>query len=259
MISVKELAKYLTSLLAMKEIDTARVDPSMANGLVIEGTNEVKKIGFGVSASLRLFERAKETSCDVLVVHHSLNFPSASTYDSLFQKRIGFLIKNNLSLFGYHFLLDAHKEFGNNVQILNIIGAKPSYPYRYRGDPWGWIGFFEKRKTLRSIVTSMKAYMSRRTVIYPFKSKNITRVVALSGKGAPYAGSMQELLDQEIDLYITGEVHEWNRELFREAGISMIAGGHYATETLGIKSLMEKVGREFSGMEVVWLDVPNDV
>ena len=45
------------------------------------------------------------------------------------------------------------------------------------------------------------------------------------------------MIRDKVDLYVTGEPHEWNRELFREAGISFFAGGHYNTEKLGVLAL----------------------
>jgi putative NIF3 family GTP cyclohydrolase 1 type 2 len=57
---------------------------------------------------------------------------------------------------------------------------------------------------------------------------------------------------------MTGEPHEWNRDLFREAGISLFAGGGYNTEKLGVLALGEVIRREFD-VEVEFLDLPNEV
>ena len=61
-----------------------------------------------------------------------------------------------------------------------------------------------------------------------------------------------------VDLYITGEPHEWNRELFREAKISFIAGGHYNTERLGVLTLGEVIRERFE-VQVEFIDLPNEV
>ena len=101
--------------------------------------------------------------------------------------------------------------------------------------------------------------MSNRKVIYSSGNKKIKKAVAISGKGAPIASAMQELIDEKIDLYITGEVHEWNRELFKEAKINFIAGGHYATEVFGVKALMKKVQENFPDVITEWIEVNNEV
>lgn len=260
MITLNRLQEFLDDYLYFdKKQDLPKIDPYMTNGLMVRGKEEIRKVGFGVSASLELFRKAKEGSCDVVIVHHSFNFPPFNRHDEIFQNRFGYLIKNEISLFGYHFLLDAHPVVGNNVQILKTIGAKPLKSFIHHGNPWGWIGELKIEEELDSVEKKLKPFLSGRSVIYPFGNKKIKRVVAVSGKGAPIASSMQNLRDEQIDLYITGEVHEWNRELFREAKINFIAGGHYATETIGVKALMEKIKKQFPVLDVVWLEVYNEI
>lgn len=260
MILLSELQKFLDDYLYFdKKLNIAMIEQHMADGLVVKGKEEVHKIGFGVSASLSLFKKAMETQCDVLVVHHAFNLPPFPRYDEIFQNRIGFLLKNKISLFGYHFLLDSHPEVGNNVQILKTIGAKPLKPYLHHGNPWGWIGGFETEEDFSSIQIKFKPYLSRRAILYPFGSEKIKKIVAISGKGAPIAGAMQDLIKENIDLYITGEVHEWNRELFKEAKINFMAGGHYATEVFGVKALMGKVKDLYHDVRVEWIELENEV
>lgn len=260
MINLDNLQRYLDSYLYFdKKLDIEKIDPFMANGLMVRGKEEVEKIGFGVSASTALFEKAKIQNCDAIIVHHAFNMPSGNHYEKIFQDRIGYLIKNQMSLFGYHFLLDAHPELGNNVEILKTIGAKPVKPYVHHGDPWGWVGEFEISEELSKVENLLKTFISKRSVFYPFGPPKIKRVVAISGKGAPISRAMQELINEKIDLYITGEVHEWNRELFREAKINFIAGGHYATEVFGVKALIKKLKEKFPEVEMEWIEVYNEV
>jgi dinuclear metal center YbgI/SA1388 family protein len=260
MITLLYLQQYLNKLMNFdKRLDAAKIDSMMCNGLMVKGKEEIKKIGFGVSASIALFEKAKENGCDVIIVHHSFNFPPVNRYDRIFQNRIAFLIKNDISLFGYHFLLDSHPEVGNNVEILRTIGAKPTVPFYHRGDPWGWVGEFSNAQELERIVELLNKYLTPGKIIYDFGPAKIRKVVAVSGSGAPYPSDMEELVKDNIDLFIAGEAHEWNRELCKEAGINFIAGGHYHTEMFGIKSLMKTLEKEFKGLETVWLDLMNEV
>lgn len=260
MTSLQQLQQYFDSYLIFDpKMDLSRIDPYMTNGLMVKGKEDIKTIGFGVSASIALFEKAKEAACDAVIVHHSFNLPPHNRYDQVFQNRMGFLLEHDISLFGYHFLLDAHPEVGNNVQILKAIGATPVEPYCLHGEPWGWIGEVGGLEGLEGIEKKLRPLLSKQTIVYDIGPKQVKRVTAVSGKGAPSGGGMQELLDRKIDLYITGEAHEWNRELFREAGIHFIAGGHYHTEVFGVQALMEKVRQQFSDVKIVWLDVANDI
>ncbi|MBI4067673.1 Nif3-like dinuclear metal center hexameric protein [Candidatus Gottesmanbacteria bacterium] len=260
MFTLTDLQTYLDDfILYDKNLHLEKIDPHMANGLMVRGNEEVVKIGFGVSASISLFEKAKMERCNVIIVHHAFNYPPYNRFDEIFQGRISYLLQNEISLFGYHFLLDAHPEVGNNVQIIKNLGAKPTKPYLHRGNPWGWVGEYEKSIDFSEVLRFLKPFMSKESTIYDLGPKKVKRIVAVSGKGAPFPSDMQELMDEKIDLFVTGEVHEWNRELCREADINFIAGGHYATEKFGIQALMAKIQNHFKNVEVRWLELENEV
>lgn len=260
MIHLSQLQFYLKDYLNYdKKLNVAKIDPYMTNGLMVGGSEDIKRIGFGVSASLSLFAKAKKSDCDAIIVHHSFNQPPYNRYDKIFQERISYLLKNNISLFGFHFLLDAHPEVGNNVQILKTISAQPTKPYLHQGEPWGWIGDYGLDMDLGKIETALLPSLSKRSITYHYGPHHIKKVVALSGKGAPSASDMQFLIDNHIDLFITGEIHEWNRELFREAGINCIAGGHYATERFGVSALRDNIKSHFKDIEADWLEVENEI
>ncbi|MEO6066347.1 MAG: Nif3-like dinuclear metal center hexameric protein, partial [Gemmatimonadales bacterium] len=61
--------------------------------------------------------------------------------------------------------------------------------------------------------------------------------------------SVVEAAARGCDTYITGEGahHTWFDAM--EGGVNLIYAGHWATETLGVKALAEKVSRQF---EVPW-------
>ena len=49
-----------------------------------------------------------------------------------------------------------------------------------------------------------------------------------------------------IDVLITGEGPHWTYALAEEVGINILYGGHYATETFGVKALAAHLGEKFS-------------
>jgi putative NIF3 family GTP cyclohydrolase 1 type 2 len=57
---------------------------------------------------------------------------------------------------------------------------------------------------------------------------------------------------------VTGEADEPTKYAAKEAGIHFIAGGHYATEMLGVRALAAKLADKF-GVEWEFLDLPNPV
>ena len=61
-----------------------------------------------------------------------------------------------------------------------------------------------------------------------------------------------------VDALVTGEPSEPVMGEAREYGVHFLAGGHYATETFGIRRLGELVAERF-GIEHEFVDVPNPV
>jgi dinuclear metal center YbgI/SA1388 family protein len=254
-VTLDDLVTFLDTYMARTDA-VARIDPHMANGLQVRGRDAVNVVVTGVSANLHFFEEAVALDADALVVHHALNLPAGVHLDRIFSRRLRCLFDHDLSLIGYHYLLDSHPEIGNNAQIIKQLGGTPVEPYP--PDGWGWVGEVAGGVERDEMLSRCTALFSQQGVHYPFGPEHVRRVVALSGSGAPRAADMEWLMRNRIDLFITGEPREWNRELFREAGISLVAAGHYHTERLGIQALGEVLRRQLD-VAVEFLDKPNPV
>jgi len=252
MVTLDDLMTFLNDFMG----DVGDKDPYMPNGLQVRGREEINLLATGVSASLALFEEAVARNADALLVHHGLNLPPGMLLDTIFTQRLRFLLEHDLSLFAYHYLLDSHPEVGNNVQIIKGLGATPTEPYGEGG--WGWYGELERPLALDHLLQECQGLFGLVRASYHFGPALVHRLVAVSGKGAPGHGEMEGLIRDQVDLYITGEPHEWNRELFREAGISFFAGGHYNTEKLGVLALGDVIRARFD-VEVEFIDLPNEV
>jgi dinuclear metal center YbgI/SA1388 family protein len=252
MVTLHDLMTFLNYFMG----DAGDKDPHMANGLQVRGREEINLLATGVSASLRLFEEAVARGADALLVHHGINLPPSQLLDTIFTKRVRYLFEHELSLIAYHYLLDSHPEIGHNVLIIKGLGAQPTEPYGEAG--WGWYGEFEKPVALDHLAAECERMFGQFRASYLFGPSEVRRIVALSGKGAPGHAEMEGFIRDRVDLYVTGEPHEWNRELFREAGISFVAGGHYNTEKLGVVALGEVIAERFD-VEVEFIDLPNEV
>lgn len=246
----------MTKLLRRPELVPYLSQDVLDNGMQTRGPKIVGTVGFAVSANMETFKQAKKLGCDALVVHHGIILP-ATHFDSLTYNRYAYLIENKLSLWSAHFLLDAHPTLGNNVQIIKAIGAKPTTPYMFDGAPWGWVGEFTTPQPLKKILKTVRPLCSPRTVVYDFGSTMIKRVVVVSGKGSPWTQDAAQLVNDGVDLYITGEVHEWIRDIFKELNVNFIAGGHYHTEMFGVKAVQKEVAKW--GLRTEWIDTENDI
>jgi putative NIF3 family GTP cyclohydrolase 1 type 2 len=83
----------------------------------------------------------------------------------------------------------------------------------------------------------------------------VKRVAVVTGSGGRY---LIEAAHAGYDALVTGEPEEPSLATARELGIHLVAGGHYATERLGVQALTARLADEF-GVPWVFLEVENPV
>ena len=82
------------------------------------------------------------------------------------------------------------------------------------------------------------------------------RTVAIMSGGA--AASLHEAADLGVDAFVTGEPSEPAMADSRERQITFVAGGHWATETFGVRRLGDLLADRF-GVQHRFVAVPNPV
>ena len=247
-----ELENFLNTFL-----NTSFFNDYAPNGLQVEGGEKVSRIALGVSASMALFEKAKAIKADTLLVHHGLFWgKNPETLKGVLGKRVGFLYRNSMNLFGYHLPLDSHPEVGNNACIAEGLKLENRRPFaRHGGVEIGVLGELPKTLSFTAVLSKLRKYFGQVNVSYSFGKKEIKTVAAVSG-GA--ASDIYEAYSKGADLFVSGEVSEQTQEWCREAKMNFIAGGHYATEQFGIQKLGKVIEKQF-GIPCTFIDINNKV
>ena len=224
------------------------------NGLQVEGKEEVEKIAFAVDACMDTFIKARAFGADMLIVHHGLIWGGIEYVRGLVQKRLKFLLENELNLYAAHLPLDLHPEVGNNAQLLKLLGLEAKEPFgSYNGLSIGYISEFDEPKPLPLIAQILVEKLKTDYVkAYEFGVEEIRRVGVVSGRGG---FAIPEAIEKGVNLFITGEFLHDDYHTAKEGRLSVIAAGHYASETLGVKALMP-ILREKFGVKTVFIDNP---
>lgn len=227
------------------------------NGLQVPGRAEVRRIVSGVSATLELFEAAVERDADMVLAHHG--FFWGSTQDALSEQqaaRLRALLTNQISLVAYHLPLDAHAEIGNNALLCELLGLEKSEPFSsYNGGPIGWVGRSPSPLAPDELEARIADRLGRPPLFFKHGPNQITTVGIISG-GA--ASNFPDAVTAGLDAFLTGEPREPVMAESREAGIHFIAAGHYATETLGVRALGDRLASEFA-ITHEFVDLPNPI
>jgi putative NIF3 family GTP cyclohydrolase 1 type 2 len=69
-------------------------------------------------------------------------------------------------------------------------------------------------------------------------------------------GDLKVAAKEGVDTFITGEGPHWTCALAEELGVNVLYGGHYATETFGVKALAAHLSKKFK-LPWVFLDHPS--
>lgn len=243
---VKEVAEYIDELLNIRMID----DISM-NGLQVGGNYEVRKVALAVDASLATFEKAKDA--DLLIVHHGLYWGKpVPLVDSMFD-RIKFLIENEIALYAAHLPLDLHPELGNNAQGLKLLGLEPSTEFgNYHGVNIGFEFELPEPMEISEFKKIVDDRLDTNSILWDFGPSRIKRGAYVSGDAISL---LPEAIEKKLDIFITGEPRHSSYWAAYESGINVLFGGHYKTETLGVKALGTHLEERFE-LETFFIDIP---
>ncbi len=237
--TVKKIAFFLNKTLQVRKIRDASV-----NGLQVQSrkTGPITTVGFAVDACIQTFEKAKERNVDLLVVHHGILWKPRKDRD-LENKRIVSLKKSNMALYAAHLPLDLHEEFGNNAQLARLLGVQQLRKFgRYHGIKIGYAGAFRAATSMRSVSSRLSDILKADCCQYQFGKKRIRSIGIVSGGG----GSMLvDAVQEGLDCFLVGEIDLGVYNAAKEHRINLIVGGHYATETVGVKSLMPLLKKTF--------------
>ncbi|TKB03779.1 Nif3-like dinuclear metal center hexameric protein [Alteromonas portus] len=245
-----ELQNYLNGLLRVNEINDY-----CPNGLQVEGTNKIKKIVTGVTASQALVDAAIDAKADALIVHHGYFWKGESQVISGMKKRrLSALLANDINLYAYHLPLDVHPEFGNNRQLASLLDIQ-NISAVSSVKPVGVVmqGSFEEEIEGAALQAKLQELLGREVLIEGPVSKSISSVAWCTGGGQ---GFIEQAVELGVDAFITGEVSEQTVHTAREMGITFFAAGHHATERYGVKSLGEHIAQHFD-VPVEFIDINN--
>lgn len=248
MVSRDMIVKYLDEYLR-----NGSIKDSSSNGLQVAGAEQVSKVGLAVDASLEAYELAVKSGCQMLIVHHGLIWNGIKYVTGNNYRHIKYLMDSDLNLFASHLPLDMHPLVGNNMVLANQLGLrKTSACFNYKGIDIGYRGELAKPLTTKQIVARLASAIGGQQVVLPFGKRLNTTVGIVSG-GA--SDMVTNAIDMGLDCYITGESAHHNHLQAKENGINVIFGGHYQTETGGVKAVGELLKKKFK-VQTVFIDVP---
>jgi dinuclear metal center YbgI/SA1388 family protein len=239
MASLQQIVAFSDKYLRLAEIGD--YDNAM-NGLQVENSGVVTKIGATVDASTRTLQKAASQKVDFLLVHHGLFWAGQQPVTGPFHRQLRAAFDHNVAVYSAHLPLDLHPKVGNNAQLAAAIGLAGTKPIlEYKGTPIGLVG--KGSGSCRELVKRLEKAVARPVTAFCYGPKKPRSIAVVTGG----AGSeIHEMAKANVDTFITGEAPHWAAVAAEEFGMNLLLGGHYATETFGVKALATLLSKKFS-------------
>jgi dinuclear metal center YbgI/SA1388 family protein len=253
--TLTELETYFTTYL---DIAKFPMDPSQ-NGVQVTNSDPngkaIRRIAFAVDACMETISRAAKAGADILFVHHGLLWGKSEHVDGIYYSRLKALFAADMALYACHLPLDAHPVSGNNYGLASRVGLQNLVPFgEWRGAVIGVMGELPENRSLSpdELARALFPATAADCAFFPFGKTRIHKIAIVSGGAGDLTAQAAAM---GVDAFVTGEVEHETYHVALDSGITIIAGGHYATETVGVSLVKEKVAAEF-GLETVFIDVP---
>lgn len=245
---LQEVVEYLNEYLRIADFPDY---PNALNGLQVENRGEVRKLAVAVDASAAAIQETVRRGCDFLLVHHGLFWDGNRPVTDRRYRRLAALLERDVAVYSAHLPLDAHPEVGNNALLARAVGATVVGEFgSYQGTPIGTLA--ELEITRETLCARLDDLLGQRVRLIAGGPERIHRLAVVTGGGGDL---VREAAAANLDAFITGEGAHHTYFDAVEGGINVYYGGHYATETFGVKALGEHLGRRF-GLEWEFLELP---
>lgn len=215
--------------------------PGAVNGLQVENRAGVSRIAAAVDATPATVKKTIAAGADLLIVHHGLFWGATHPWTGNRYRLLRLLLDNNVAVYSSHLPLDAHPRLGNNAQLCRALGIRSPKPFFVeRGQAIGLRG--ELNLTRAQLARRLATATGNEPTVLPGGAARCHKIgVVTGGAGA----EMKTAADEGVDTFITGEGPHWTFALTEDLGLNVFYGGHYATETFGVKALSEHLSKKF--------------
>ena len=248
MVALEEVVAFLDEELRLSEVPDY---PAALNGLQLEGRGEVRRVAAAVDSSLAVVKKAVQAGVDLLIVHHGMFWNGARRVTGATYEKFRLAIEAGLAVYSAHIPLDIHPVIGNNACLVSALELeKPEPFFEWKGILLGIRGRFTG--SLKQLVSQVGKVLGEEPHVCSAGSEEAGVVGVITGGSGSEVAAVRE---SGVDTFLTGEGPHWSYTEAEEIGMNMIYGGHYLTETGGVKAIARLLSDRF-GVETEFIDHP---
>ena len=212
--------------------------------LVGDGNIPVTGVALGLDLTCELIEYAHSQRCNLIITHHPVIFQPVrriSVHHPVYQ-----LARYGMNAICAHTNLDAAAGGVNDV-LAQAIGleqveplADPEFPNH---PPIARIGWLAQEQTAHELASHVRMVLSVDAVGYADAGRRIRRVAVCGGAGGDL---IAPALSSGAQALITADLRHHELLDAVSAGLTVLDGGHFATERLVMRPLCERLSGLFA-------------
>jgi dinuclear metal center YbgI/SA1388 family protein len=242
----------------LRTSDYAALDAS-ANGLQVgPASGVVDSVAFCTDGVRETIDLAAEWGADAMVVHHGLSWGGFERVTGQTYDRIAPLVANDVALYVSHLPLDGHLTLGNAAGVADVLDLDAREPFGAVGPEHvglqGRLPEAASSDALRSTLADALATGGEPVQVLDHGPDAIESVAVATGDGSDY---LHDAAAAGVDAIVMGEAKQKTYHEAREAGVTVLLAGHYATETFGVRNLQAWIETEWAEpLDTRFFDVP---
>ncbi len=241
MAKVKDFYGYLNSIAPFE----TQEDWDNSGMLVGDMEAEVKKVAVVLDITHEEIKKVKAIGADLIISHHPVIF---NPIKSVTRGSVPYeLVASSINALCCHTPLDI-ADGGTNDSLAKLLGIEVTRA----DDPILRLGTVEPTTAENLAGKIAKALNTK--VRYADAGRKIEKIAICTGAGC----SLIEAAG-EIDAFITGDASHHNFLDCIQAGITLIAAGHYETEIVVVPVLVKKLQAQFPDIEIIDIKQENPI
>lgn len=241
MAKVKDFYGYLNSIAPFE----TQEDWDNSGMLVGDMDAEVKKVAVVLDITHEEIKKAKAIGADLIISHHPVIF---NPIKSVTSGSVPYeLVASSINALCCHTPLDI-ADGGTNDSLAKLLGIEVTRTE----DPILRLGTVEPT-TAENLAGKIAKTLNTK-VRYADAGRKIEKIAICTGAGC----SLIEAAG-EIDAFITGDASHHNFLDCVQAGITLIAAGHYETEIVVVPVLVKKLQARFPDIEIIDIKQENPI
>lgn len=241
MAKVKDFYGYLNSIAPFE----TQEDWDNSGMLVGDMDAEVKKVAVVLDITHEEIKKAKAIGADLIISHHPVIF---NPIKSVTKGSVPYeLVASSINALCCHTPLDI-ADGGTNDSLAELLGIEVTRTE----DPILRLGTVEPT-TAENLAGKIAKTLNTK-VRYADAGRKIEKIAICTGAGC----SLIEAAG-EIDAFITGDASHHNFLDCIQAGITLIAAGHYETEIVVVPVLVKKLQAQFPDIEIIDIKQENPI